>query len=405
MPELDSAEILLFEGFRLDRRGGGLFQLDQAGVATHVAIGSRALDLLGFLAEHPGELVSKDAIMDAVWPGTAVEEGNLTVQVSALRRILDENRDRGSCIQTVPGRGYRFVAPVTRKNGAALPLPRPPSGNGSDGLIAEIGEPRNPKASAATGPRDRYRGWRAIVAVIAALGLFATVVAIWNWRSPWFGDPRVMPPRLSIVVLPFTDLSEDRKQEYFADGITDDLTTDLSRITGMFVISRNTALTYRNKPIDTKQIGRELGVRYLLDGSLRRSGNQVRVNAQLIDTENNGHLWAERFDRDIGDVFALQNEITSRIAVALNLELIGADAARPTVRPDALDYILRARAALLKPPGPETYVDDQLVRACIGARSGIQRSAEHAVCRFGEPRNRGNDQLPQSGHRSCGGTG
>src|SRR5207248_10492095 len=124
------------------------------------------------------------------------------------------------------------------------------------------------------------------------------------------------------------------KQEYFADGITDDLTTDLSRITGMLVISRNTALTYRNKPIDARQIGRELGVRYLLDGSIRRAGNQVRVNAQLIDTENGAHLWAERFDRNIGDVFSLQNEITSRSAVALNLELIGAEASRPHVRLD-----------------------------------------------------------------------
>jgi adenylate cyclase len=209
----------------------------------------------------------------------------------------------------------------------------------------------------APGPRDRHQSWRAIIAVvIAALGLLTSIVAIWNWRSPWSGEPRLVP-RLSIVVLPFTNLSDDGKQEYFADGITDDLTTDLSRITGMFVISRNTALTYRNKSVDAKQIGRELGVRYLLDGSVRRSGNQVRVNAQLIDAENNAHLWAERFDRDIGDVFALQNEITSRIAVALNLELIGAEAARPAVRPDALDYILRARAALLRPPGPASYVE------------------------------------------------
>jgi TolB-like protein len=159
-------------------------------------------------------------------------------------------------------------------------------------------------------------------------------------------------PRLSIVVLPFANHSDNGRQEYFADGITDDLTTDLSRITGMFVISRNTALTYRNKSIDAKQIGRELGVRYLLDGSVRRSGNQVRVNAQLIDAENNAHLWAERFDRDIGDVFALQNEITSRIAVALNLELIGAEAARPAVRPDALDYILRARRGIVEAATP-----------------------------------------------------
>ena len=119
MPGLDAADILQFGGFRLDRRGGGLFRLDRAGVATHVAIGSRALDLLDLLVERPGELISKDAIMDAVWPGMAVEEGNLTVQVSALRRILDQNRDEGSCIQTVAGRGYRFVARGTDRRGVA----------------------------------------------------------------------------------------------------------------------------------------------------------------------------------------------------------------------------------------------------------------------------------------------
>ena len=118
----------------------------------------------------------------------------------------------------------------------------------------------------------------------------------------------------------------------------------------MFVISRNTAFTYRNKPIDTKQIGRELCVRYVLEESVRRSGKQVRVNAQLIDAETDAHLWAERFDRDTGDLFALQDEITGRIAIALNLELIGAEAARPTERPDALDYILRGRAVNAKPP-------------------------------------------------------
>jgi TolB-like protein len=162
-------------------------------------------------------------------------------------------------------------------------------------------------------------------------------------------------PRLSVVVLPFTDLSGDPGQGYIADGITDDLTTDLSRIADMFVISRNTAFTYRNKPVDAKQIGRELGVRYVLAGSVRRSGNQVRVNAQLIDAETDAHLWAERFDRDAGDLFALQDEITSRIAVALNLELIGTEAARPTNNPNALDYILRGRAAWAKAPTPDNY--------------------------------------------------
>jgi adenylate cyclase len=173
--------------------------------------------------------------------------------------------------------------------------------------------------------------------------------------STMSSPPPVAAPRLSIVVLPFTNLSDDREQQYFADGITEDLTSDLSRLANMFVISRNTAFTYRNKPIDTRQIGRELGVRYVLEGSVRRSGNQVRVSAQLIDAATDAHLWAERFDRETGDLFALQNEITSRLANALGVELIAAEAARPTEHPDALDYILRGRAVLLKPRTPDTH--------------------------------------------------
>jgi len=162
--------------------------------------------------------------------------------------------------------------------------------------------------------------------------------------------PPAAAPRLSIVVLPFTNLSDHREQQYFADGITEDLTTDLSRISGSFVISRSTSFTYKDKPVDAKQIGRELSVRYVLEGSVRRSGNQIRVNAQLIDAETNAHLWVERFDHETADLFVLQNEITSRIAVALNRALIGAEAARPTSNPDALDYFFRARAVASKPP-------------------------------------------------------
>jgi TolB-like protein len=155
-------------------------------------------------------------------------------------------------------------------------------------------------------------------------------------------------PRLSIVVLPFANLSNDSEQQYFADGITEDVTTDLSRVAGMFVISRNTAFTYRGKRVDTKQIGRELGVRDVLEGSARRSGNQIRVSSQLIDATTDAHLWAERFDCDTADLLAVQNEITSQLANALGVELIAAEAAQPTERPDALDYILRARAVLFK---------------------------------------------------------
>jgi adenylate cyclase len=164
-------------------------------------------------------------------------------------------------------------------------------------------------------------------------------------------------PRLSIVVLPFTNMSSDPEQGYFADGITEDLTTDLSRIADMLVISRNSAFAYKDKPVNAKQIGRELCVRYVLEGSVRRSGNQVRVNAQLIDAETDAHVWAERFDGDTGDLFAVQDEITSRIAVTLDLELVGAEATRPSEHPDALDYILRGRAARLKPPSRENRAE------------------------------------------------
>jgi len=175
--------------------------------------------------------------------------------------------------------------------------------------------------------------------------------------STFSGSPPVAAPRLSIVVLPFANLSNDPEQQYFADGITEDLTTNLSRISGMFVISRNTAFTYRSKPADTKQIGRELGVRYVLEGSVRRWGHQLLVTAQLIDAETDAHLWAERFDREMGDLFNLQNEITSCLGNALGVELIAAEAARPAEDPDTLDYILRGRAAGLKPYSRENQAE------------------------------------------------
>jgi TolB-like protein len=167
--------------------------------------------------------------------------------------------------------------------------------------------------------------------------------------------------RASIVVLPFANLSDDPAQQYFADGITCELTTDLSRIPDMLVISRNTAFTYRNKPIDTRQIGRELGVRCVLEGEVQRSGDQVRVTVQLIDAENDAHLWAERFTGEAGDLLALQDQITRRIAVALDLELVDAEGSRQIEAPDARDYILRGRAARLRPPSRENRAEQVLL--------------------------------------------
>ncbi len=355
-----AAKVVLLEGFRLDLAGGGLFRLDQAGTATPVSISSRALDLLSLLVERQGQLVSKDAIMEAVWPGTVVEEGNLTVQISALRGVLDENREAGSCIQTVPGRGYRFVAPVTRIEPAARPASAPFSGNGSGGPIDEYAKSQAPVPLGRTAaPIWRAQYWRrghVMAAVIGTLCLTFVVVAAMRWQSHWSGETRPVPP-LSIIVLPFTNLSDDRDQQYFSDGITEDLTTELSRIAPMFVISHRTAFGYRDNPADAKQIGRELGVRYVVEGSVRRSGREVRVNAKLIDVANGALLWAERFDRDAGDFFTLQDEMTSHIAVTLNLELLAAAAMRPVEHPDALDYILRGRAVYLRVPPRDGHTE------------------------------------------------
>lgn len=147
--------------------------------------------------------------------------------------------------------------------------------------------------------------------------------------GPRTGAPATsVPPHLSIVVLPFTNLGGDPEQEYFADGVTESLTTDLSRIAGSFVIARNTAFTYRGKPIDLKKIGRELGVRYVLEGSVQRSGKRMRVNAQLVDAESGHHLWADRFDKPVADLFDLQDEIVARLANTLNAQLVAAEARR-----------------------------------------------------------------------------
>jgi TolB-like protein/Flp pilus assembly protein TadD len=163
------------------------------------------------------------------------------------------------------------------------------------------------------------------------------------------------PPHLSIVVLPFANFGGDPEQEYFVDGITETLTTDLSRISGSFVIARNTAFTYKGKPIDVKAIGRELNVRYVLEGSVQRGGNRMRVNVQLVDAETGNHLWAERFDKPLADLFDMQDEIVARLAGALNSELVAAEARRAerSPRPDSMDLYFQGLAAAAKGWAPE----------------------------------------------------
>jgi len=163
------------------------------------------------------------------------------------------------------------------------------------------------------------------------------------------------PPRLSMVVLPFANLSGDAEQDYFVDGVTESLTTDLSRISGSFVIGRHTAFTYKGKAVDLKKIGRELNIRYVLEGSVQRGGNRVRVNVQLIDAVTGNHLWADRFDKPIADLFDMQDEIVSRLANTLNTQLIEAEARRAerSLHPDAMDLYFQGIAWFNKGLTPE----------------------------------------------------
>src|SRR5277367_2499747 len=157
--------------------------------------------------------------------------------------------------------------------------------------------------------------------------------------APAPASEKSTPPRLSMVVLPFANIGGDPEQEYFADGVTENLTTDLSLIRGSFVIARNTAFTYKGRPIDVRQIGRDLNIRYVLEGSVQRGGNRMRVNVQLIDAEIGSHLWAERFDKPLADLFDMQDEIVARLANQLETQLIAAEARRTKTapNPDSID--------------------------------------------------------------------
>ena len=227
--------------------------------------------------------MTKDELFRSVWPGLAVSEESLTRCVSDIRQSLDDRDQR--MVKTVPGRGYLLAAPV-------LQVP-------TDGCPAR-------KKPAAAG----------------------------------------LPERPSIAVLPFTSMSADPDQDFFSDGITEDITAALGRLKGFFVIARNTMFTYKRSPIDVRAIGRELGVRYVLEGSVRKIGDRLRVVAQLLDAETGRHLWAERYDRQLEDIFAIQDEITTSIVGRIGPELLAAEYVRVSQKPphslDAWECVVRA---------------------------------------------------------------
>lgn len=255
MPETDQDHFALGP-FRLDRPGR---TLTRDGIP--VAVSGRALDVLGVLAEARNETVSKDVLLHRVWAGQIVEENNLQVQISALRKTMGEG-----WIITVPGRGYRLVVP------AATTQPTPTA--------------------------------------------FST------------GKP-------SIAILPFANMSGDAEQEFLADGMSEDITTALSRVRSFLVIARNSSFTYKGRAVDVRQVGRELGARYLLEGSVRRSGARLRISAQLANSETGTQVLAERYDCDLQDIFALQDKITEAVTRSIEPAISEAERQRAVQKPPA----------------------------------------------------------------------
>jgi TolB-like protein/Tfp pilus assembly protein PilF len=241
----------------------------------HLSLRPKAFAVLRYLAEHPGQLVTKAEIVQAVWPDTVIGDEALTACIREIRQVLGDKVSEPQYIETVHRRGYRFIGPMRGQE---------------------------------SGGRDRV-------------------------DTP------------SIAVLPFVNLSGDPEQEYFSDGITEELTASLSRLSGLFVISRNTAFFYKGKAVKTQDIGTELGVRYVLEGSTRKAGDQVRITAQLIDATTDYHLWSERYDRPLQDLFALQDEIVQQIVTTLRLQLTlqeqGYIVRKHTDNLEAYDFFLR----------------------------------------------------------------
>lgn len=295
-------EIYRFGSLALDADAGMLF----AGSAPTL-LGQRGVALLRVLLQRAGSPVGKDALIEAAWPGLAVEDSNLTVQIAALRRVL-EQVEAGGWIETLPRRGYRYVGPPVLRTDAA------PDGGTAD-------------AARATTP--------AIV--------------------------QGVPETPSIAVLPFTNLSGDAEQDYFSDGMVDDIITGLSRINWLLVIARNSSFAYKGRAVDVKQVGRELGVRYVLEGSVRRRLDRVRITGQLIDASTGAHVWADRYDRRSDDVFALQDEIALSVVGAIAPSLRRAEVNRvKRKRPDSLDaYDLVLRAQ----PDVDSGMPEQVTRA------------------------------------------
>lgn len=336
--QVRAANRLRFEEFDLDvgcrtlRRAGRMLDLRP-----------RSFDVLVYLAEAAGRPVGKDEILAAVWPDVVVGEESLTRCVSDIRQVLGEHGQH--IIKTLPRRGYLFAAPVE---------PVPASRAADAGLATSAGDAAVPSSSAraakgtvASEAAAPVRRSAAAVALWSGLAAATVAVAALAWWWQQRGAPVVpsAPPRLSIVVLPLASDGGDPAQDRLAAVLTDEITVDLSRIPESFVIARATADSYRGRSVDARRVGRELGVRYVLDGGLVRLGDAVRLTLQLVDGESGRTLWADRIDGELPDLPALYRRVTGTVARSLDLTLQEVETARARARPgaDSQDLLLQAR--------------------------------------------------------------
>jgi len=284
---------------------------------------SRVMAVLDYLAQRPGEVVTREELERAVWGSTVVGYDALTRCIASLRKLLGDDLRQPRYIETIAKKGYRLVAQVSAAPAGSI---------GAD-----------------TGGRRAWYQVTWLQAAVLAVAVLGIAVAAWWWRDSAYSTPDTgLADRPSIVVLPFAHLGDDPQQAYFSDGITADITTALSKLSGLFVISQSSARDYQGRSSDPRAVARSLGVRYVLEGNVRRSGDRLRVTVGLVDADSNAYLWSEKYDRELRAVFDLQDDITRNIVSVLSVKLTEAEqrrsARRYTVSIDAYDDFLRGQA-------------------------------------------------------------
>jgi TolB-like protein/DNA-binding winged helix-turn-helix (wHTH) protein/Tfp pilus assembly protein PilF len=311
---------------------------------AQVRLPPKAFDALVVLVENRGHLLEKDELLRKVWPDTFVEESNLAQHISVLRKALQDGEDGPRYIETVPTRGYRFIAEVRELDGRApdnTPLSGlTPSQQPSIG-IAESGVP-NIGVSGRVPPRRRFQTLTYAVAALALLAALLILAPVSKRLRSAGSDPIQ-----SLAVLPLQNLSADPAQEYFADGMTEALITDLAKIPGLKVISRTSIMQYKGSHRRLPQIAQELGVDGIIEGAVLRSGDRVRITAQLVRAATDQHIWAESYERDLRDLVALQDEVSRSIATQIQKEIAPPVpqqvAASAAVSPQARENYLKGR--------------------------------------------------------------